>query len=95
VYDGVVTTEPAADNVTEDDKVPPSMNVPPVAAVHSPQCENVPDGTGTVTADPLMTPPDAEPHVVCWRAYDPPVASLAPVVPGDAVCRLIHDPEPA
>jgi hypothetical protein len=56
----------------------------------------VPPGTLMTTWEPAADPPDAEPHVVCTRAYagPPPLISFAPVVPGDAECSEIYAPPP-
>jgi hypothetical protein len=50
-------------------------------------------GTSNVTV-PVITPPDADPHVIAFRAYagEPPVTSpvTEPVVPGSAVNRAAY-----
>jgi hypothetical protein len=46
-------------------------------------------GTLMVTCVPVTDAAETVPHVVATRAYVPPATSLAPVVPGVAVCRLM------
>jgi len=71
-----------------------SRNVEPL---HRHTCVTVVDDeTANVNCEPVTTPPDAAPHVVVCRAYEPFVTSFAvPPAPGSAVCRLYDVPSDA
>jgi hypothetical protein len=45
---------------------------------------------GIVTCEPIRSPAEADPHVVCCRAYEPPATSLVPPVLGSAVCAEMY-----
>jgi hypothetical protein len=85
---------PELENVTGAGSCPPVHHVPEVTADHSPQKVIVVlAGTVTTTVEPVTascTGLPTVPQVVWIRAYDPPVTSLAPVLPGSPVCRLIQ-----
>src|SRR3954469_12284735 len=81
---------PAVEKFSVVVSAPPVMNVPADTAVHRPQwVAAVVDPVRAVTdACPPVepVPPLADGNVDEPRAYALPVASLAPVLPGSAVC---------
>lgn len=60
-------------------------NVPLETADQIPPWTYVPAAHEMFTTDPVLVPVEPAVHVVCTRAYPPPVASLVPVVPASAV----------
>jgi hypothetical protein len=95
--DATDTPSPAASDPTPE-TVPPPRKVPAVEAVQIPKYGAPPAAAGMLVnvcaLFDVFDPADDAANVTDWRAYDPPVNSLAPVVPGVAVCRLRNMPAP-
>ena len=78
--------------VTDDVSAAPMPYVPAVTAENSPTWvfAVAPVVENVNAPEFVFDPDDAAFHDVDCRAYPPPVASFAPVVPGDAVCSDVN-----